>query len=524
MNKEYEIVLISDVFKEHWPAVRPLGIYRIASHLREHNITVKTVNKFAHMNLDQFKRCIDLYVTNSTMLVGFGATVIFDYQTGDFFGVSTEEMLERIVYIKTRNPNVKIVVGGAQLDIINNEFLQTFKVIDYICQGQGENTMLAIYQHLKFNEKLVTTRIETPKIISEHSYPFNDFCSSKNTFTEDDDIVPGEAMPLEIARGCIFKCKYCAYDLTHKKFMDYTKTYENLRDEFIDNYKKFQIQHYYTSDDLINDSPEKVDMLLAVTESLPFRIYLGGYVRLDLLRAYPDMIEKLKRIGLVGCFFGIETINDKSGRAVGKGLGKKRVEEALQQCKDIWQGDVYIQAGFILGLPHDTPDTATELYEWGEVMISQGLLHKLNIQPLTISPTLGKSDINENPEKYGYAINTSGATHIFRQQKMVLKPKHIHDTADWETENYTDQQAINDADKYNFALMQQQVIPEYALSSFGLPMILAALPPELADQFVRYNTRAIPATPGLTNKFKNALATQYSKYEKNYLNKLLKLS
>ena len=152
--KSYEVVLITDTFKQHWPASRPLAVYRLASHLREHDVSVKTINKFAHMTMDQFKRCVDLYVTDSTVFVGISATVLFDYVAGNFFNVSDEEMLERIAYIKHRNPAVKVVVGGAQADIVDNDFLQTFKVIDYVCQGQGENILLAIYRHLKFGEKL----------------------------------------------------------------------------------------------------------------------------------------------------------------------------------------------------------------------------------------------------------------------------------------------------------------------------------------------------------------------------------
>jgi radical SAM superfamily enzyme YgiQ (UPF0313 family) len=521
--KQYEVVLMTDTFKYHWPASRPLAIYRLASHLRDNDITVKTANKFLHMTMDQFKRCIDLYVSDATVLVGISATVMFDYPKGWFFGISDEEMLERIAYIKSRNPAVKVVVGGAQADIMDNEFLQTFKTIDYVCQGQGENILLAIYRHLKWGEKLRSSGLESPKIITENFYKYEDFCSSKNTFTEDDDIVPREALPLEIARGCIFKCKFCAYDLTQKKFMDYTKTFDNLRAEFINNYENFQTQHYYTSDDLINDSVEKVDMLLAVTESLPFKIYLGGYIRLDLVRRYPDMIEKLKRIGLVGGFVGIETINDKSGRAVGKGLGRQRIEEALQQCKDVWQGEVYIQAGFILGLPHDTVETGPELYEWGKAAIDNSLIHKLNIQPLKINPNLGKSDINEHPETYGYQIELEGAKTIFAHQALVKKPKGIHDTAEWKTETYNSKQAVTDAARYNTELTQRQVIPEYAISPFGLPMILALLPKDLAEQFVRYNTRFIPATDEMTNRFKSALTRNYNNYEQAYFKKLLQL-
>lgn len=46
-----------------------------------------------------------------------------------------------------------------------------------------------------------------------------------------DCVQPGEALPLEMARGCIFKCKFCRYPFIGKSKNDFSRRIELVRDE-----------------------------------------------------------------------------------------------------------------------------------------------------------------------------------------------------------------------------------------------------------------------------------------------------
>jgi hypothetical protein len=515
-SKEYDIVLFSGIFSplNH----RPLAIYRLANHLRQNNIKVKTINYFNFMSKAQFDNIINRYVSKKTLIVGFSATVMFDTKTEGIFGMSDDDFSERINAIKLINSDVTIVAGGGQFNNADKDFFKKYKnKIDYVSVGQGENTILAIYNHIVNNSKLITASIEKPFVVNDITYPFTDFNLSTTQYIDDDNIFNGESLPLELARGCIFKCKYCSYDLTQKKFMDYTKTKSILEQEILENYKKYGTQHYYVVDDLINDSPEKVNLLYEITQKLPFKIYLTGYIRLDLLWRFKDMAQKLKDSGLVGAFMGIETINDRSGKAVGKGLGKKRIEEALLHCQNIWNGDVFIEAFFIAGLPHDSATTVSELGAWAVQQQNLGRFHQFTIQPLSINPTLAKSDIDKDPEKFGYKI-------IDLKYDSSTPTRHATKKASWTLANgYSWQQACADAERLSQLSKDFEPVNKLWVNTFNLSLInsLISSTPYKKLNFVHFLTKKITMSDKALHNFEHLIIEKNNQRLSDYYSKLL---
>lgn len=470
---------------------RPAGMYRIASHLRQNGISVKTVDYFSQMSSKQFQQAVDKYVSNDTKLIGISATVLLDRKNNCFFGVSDEEFKQRIDYIKSKNPSIKVIVGGGQITATSASLLKKFKnEIDFLSRGQGENTVLAIYNHVAHGTSLTTSSIDPLKEITDSVYSFDDFNNCRIDWNQDDTVLPNECLPIEIARGCIFKCKYCGYSLTGKKFNDWTKTEETIRTELLSNFKRYGIQHYQFVDDLINDSPEKIDLLEKVIKSLPFKIYFSGYIRLDLLWKHPKMIQQLKDIGLISCFMGIETINDASGKAVGKGLGKKRIIETLELCHNIWQGEVHIEAHFILGLPKDTDQTGIQTFEWAKQVHEQGHMHKVVFKPLIINPYSGESAIDKDPEKFGYKIAVRDL-----KEYDVGSSRYFGDVdITWTLENYNSEQAEKESIEYNNYFLARTQIP--ITNTFNAPHILSLVRSKISEEdMVKIMTNKQKMTP-----------------------------
>ena len=65
--------------------------------------------------------------------------------------------------------------------------------------------------------------------------------------------MPGEVLPLEVGRGCIFSCAFCSFDLIGKRVGDWTKSPKVLRNELLENYEKFGVTTYNFTDELINE-------------------------------------------------------------------------------------------------------------------------------------------------------------------------------------------------------------------------------------------------------------------------------
>ena len=118
------------------------------------------------------------------------------------------------------------------------------------------------------------------------------------------------------------------------------------------------------SDDTLNDSMKKVEFLYNVITSLPFKINFSAYGRLDVLGANPDMAPMLKEMGLRSVEFGVETMNKKTGKFIGKLGDRDKIIKYLEDLKTQWKDDVYMAAGFIIGLPHEDENSIRETMNW----------------------------------------------------------------------------------------------------------------------------------------------------------------
>jgi radical SAM superfamily enzyme YgiQ (UPF0313 family) len=187
---------------------------------------------------------------------------------------------------------------------------------------------------------------------------------------------------------------------------DFLKYEDVLREELMDNYNKWGITRYYFMDDTFNDETEKLEMMLRVTRSLPFKINFWCYLRLDLLAVHTEQISMLKEMGLAQCYFGLETFNPKSAKSIGKGMSAVKLKEALKKCKDVWGDAVNIQSGFMVGLPYETEKSVADTAEYlrrSDCPIDIAWIFPLSVVgEFSLSEYMNKSEFDKNHLKYGY--------------------------------------------------------------------------------------------------------------------------
>jgi hypothetical protein len=247
---------------------------------------------------------------------------------------------------------------------------------------------------------------------SNDYYDYNNFKKSFIEYQDTDYVNTNEWLPIEIARGCAFKCKFCNYDMK-----GVTNNYVDanyLREKIIELYETYGTTKFVIMDDLYNDNYDKVrDLHENCWSKLPFKPELAGYLRLDLLWHHPEQAEMLRADGWRACSVGIETLHDQAGKRVGKGLGKKRIFETLEMLKEIWQDEVLIHAFFIAGLPNEPLSSLEETFEWTKStdLIHAVIWHWLELENIDIMPTTVDkiSIIGKDHKKYGYTFvnNTS---------------------------------------------------------------------------------------------------------------------
>lgn len=391
---KYDVILLTCLSGKVWQ--RPIGPYQLASHLRKHNFTVQVIDFTDYFTEEELVGLLEKFVGSNTRVVGVSSTFYqeeandaLDYKRGNIGRLPTN-IRNSIEKIKQTNPHVKLVVGGGK----SNNFLND-DLFDAVVHGYAEDVFLEY-----LTTKTIYPKIGNKSIVNGDERKF-DIETLDHKWTANDCVLPGETLPIEISRGCIFKCKFCAYPLNGKNKFDYLRDPKFIAEELYDNYEKYKITNYFFADDTFNDSTYKLEQLHNEISKLPFKINFTTYLRLDLLHAHREQLALLKDMGLKSAFFGIESLNERTARFIGKGMDPEKVKDFILELKNnIWKDDISMLCTFIVGLPFEDIASTDRTFEWVK---SAGINSAWT--PLTISVDARyKSDIAINYEKYGYVI------------------------------------------------------------------------------------------------------------------------
>lgn len=398
-----EVILFTDVADTPGYG-KYAGTYKIATELRNSGYSCQAVDHFSFYSVEQLKSIADKFCTNETVLVGFSCTLMEKREDGKVFnfGRPDSEFVEFVRYIKDINPNIKICLGGARMTV--NSY---WDCVDYIIINKGDVAIIKLMQHLKDHTEIKLAKPSPCAVIdgNDYFYTQEEFAFSKIIYQENDIIFHGESLPIEIARGCIFNCAFCHFDLIGKKIGDWQKDENVLRDELIRNYELFGTTHYMFSDELVNESLPKMKMIHKVLTSLPFKVTYTSYARLDLIWKFPEMRELLLESGAISLAFGIETLNETAGKKIGKGLGETRIKETLNYCSEKWKGKIITSSNFIVGLPEEDEASIRRTVDY--LVSDECPLDVFGFLPLYIRATedgRGTSKMDQDPKKYGYTI------------------------------------------------------------------------------------------------------------------------
>lgn len=372
---------------------RPAGAYRIRTALETAGYSCTVVDFWYHLTQDHIEKIFEKYVGPETLWVGFSTT---------FFGGT--EILQKGDYefwedLKAKY-NTKFVIGGPK----TGHFAPRF--FDIEISGYADDAVVALSEHLyKGTEvKHFISKNGGITIPSNIMYDKKDLSNIPIKWKDSDGLTASDALPFEVARGCIFQCAFCNFPHNGKKKFDYIRAKEDMKDEFIRNYEQFGTQQYLFLDDTFNDSMYKLELMHDITTSLPFKINFDTYIKPELLVRWPDQIPLLIEAGLRGTSIGIESYNRQTRKAINKGHDVETLLEHITELKNKSNGQVKNSINIIIGLPHESIDMVLETRE---KIIADPAIDNWNYHPLAIHSSehqIYLSPIDKDPEKYGYTI------------------------------------------------------------------------------------------------------------------------
>lgn len=431
-----EIIIFTEC---HWFSgfARNAGTYRIATELRTAGYSVQVIDFFGFMNLADIQQIRDKFIDENTLAICFSSTFYNKSSDEKFFDVdcsTISRVVDRIEVMKSQDdrsrmrkdfpfsddvifemissfkqicPNLKTVYGGSKAQNQQAKFIDCF-VVDF-----GEKAIIDYIGRVKSDRELGTNTVGDKEVLRFDKIN-DDFQFSESTIRyEDSDIIlQNEVLPIEVSRGCIFKCAFCSYLLMGKKSLDHVKNVDVLYGELMRNYERSGTTKYIFCDDTFNDSTQKLELLAKMVDRLPFELSFSGYIRPDLTANNPEQLDLLRHIGLRFAKMGIESLNSETRKAIGKGTSFERILKCLSDIRARWGDEVITSGSFVFGLPKETRESILFQEQWLEHE-ALNFLHCVSVLPLGINfsdlDTVNKSDISENYTQYGYQRIGDGA-------------------------------------------------------------------------------------------------------------------
>lgn len=418
------VLLLTDNTTYKAGAPRYLGTYRLAHGLESHGIHTDVIDHF--YLLPNPLEVIERTLTEDVMVVGLSSTfmtprsqfeTLSNYIVGRDSSIiyrrsgiihadieETRRWLRQLREIMARkSPKAKLIIGGAKAKFFMERPFDQITEYDYLCMGSVDLIFHRVVEDIVNFGEPATVQVGGKRIVDTlNTYQQPKSCAPHD-WKEHWCVQKGEALPIEIARGCVFNCKFCHYD----KSEAFRKNPEDLKAEFINNFERYGTQFYHFTDDCINDNKAKVEMLCSVIDSLPFKIEWVSYARFDVAVKFPETARAMVESGARGLFWGIESLNYEVARRAGKGTPPDKIKRFLTEFYRDY-GDTCLSTGSIIcGLPGETKESWQVELEW---LLNSPSLHFLQIGALSLLQYRAEldmkatdyADYSRHPEKYGF--------------------------------------------------------------------------------------------------------------------------
>lgn len=420
----------------------------VGSIFQNHGFSVKLLQSINNFSDEQIGQLVNKFIKSDRQVIcvsiTFARTAFAKSKLNTFIRLARQIA-----------PNIKVIIGGA-----NNIDENDFDSPSIILLGQNRE-----------NEIIDAINKLTGKI---RKLPF-DFKNHRTNYTKfyDGKAPKGITMVLELSKGCIFNCPFCNYSLRNSKSK--LKSREVIKAELEEYYSVFGTSEILLTCNTFNDDPDKVRMMYEISDELTFTPSYFAYTRMDLFVTQPKIVHDFYKKYVKYPFFGIESFNPTTLRAVKKSNNVEKIKAFLKEFRAESQQESFITATFIVGLPHDTLAQQMECVEW---LNENDVIDFAFFQPLRILDTETTdhfvneiSEFEKDPNKYGYTIlskeenqKTIGQDQIAEFTELNVDHSELLNWTGWvRTDGYNSTQAIIDGIRlnnkvrcsvpYNFAML-----------------------------------------------------------------------
>jgi len=311
----------------------------------------------------------------------------------DLVGFSTttsafHDALMMTEMIKQERPEIPTVFGGVHISALGAKLLDRFGAIDYLCLGEGEQTLLQLADGedpasidglvLRDGERMVTNPPRT-HIRDLDSLPLPAYDKLKG-FPGGYHLPPFSYIRVPSAtmitsRGCVYQCSYCDRSVFKRGFRhnspDYI--YEHMRVLR----QRFGVRHINVYDDLFTTNRKRITALCERLAREPLDLQFNCAVHAG--HADDDLLAMLKDAGCLMVSLGIESGDSE---LLERHKAGATLDQMVETVKRIQSHGLRAKGLFMMGLPGETPQSVQRTSDF---ILSLGL-DDMNMSKFTPFP------------------------------------------------------------------------------------------------------------------------------------------
>lgn len=379
-------------------SVPPIGAAYIASYLRSKGHEVQFIDAFGEA-MEQFSKRGDFHLRGLTfdqILKRIPPQVDLIAIT-NLFSHAWPVVRDLSKEIKKMFPDKPIVTGGIHPTALA-EYVLSHGSIDYVVQGEGEQTILDLVEKLAANQDVadldglafvrdgkavINRRTQLIENLDTLPFPAYDMIPIENYIDarSPHGASRGRWLPLIATRGCPYSCTFCtAEKMWLPKWR--SRTVKNVVDEMEYWYKTLRITDFHFEDlTIVMNKQWAIEFCNEImSRGLKISWQMPNGTRSESVD--DEVIDKLKASGCTNITFAPESGSVRTLKIVKKELDLNNIVLAAKRAI---KKDMVVCAFFVIGFPHETLADIRESFRFMRKLARIGV-NEISITTFTALP------------------------------------------------------------------------------------------------------------------------------------------
>ncbi len=272
--------------------------------------------------------------------------------------------------VKSRNKDIKILIGGPHITSVSEKTMEIFSGFDIGVVGEGETTIIELLKALERSDNNYDlTQIDGLIFRQDGKLQVN----AARKYIEDLDSLPkptwdllpelkkhyrpsilrGYYLPatgIVTSRGCTGKCTFCDRSMFGGKLRANSAEYVvSIMEEL---HLRYGIKEIFIFDDNMMLFRKRLEKICNFLIQKKLKLKWSCFARIDF--AYPEGLKMMKEAGCRLIAYGIESGTQEMLDFLQKNITLEKVKEVIRWTK---QAGLIAEGLFMMGLPRETRET-----------------------------------------------------------------------------------------------------------------------------------------------------------------------